>query len=182
MPSRKLTDRCPRCHSKNHLRAMHCNQCGAKLDEERATRDTDGRAKLYADIAHPINCDCREMIQKKVIAAYDEEVVRSKQPGYVCTYDDYGEERYATLLDADEEAALCESLAAENGRMKTVAREGNTYRSSRDDRTHRIDPPVLNPVPQSHVPPEGVDVPVYANRYLQTASTEDDDGFGAGIV
>ena len=28
MPSRKLTDRCPKCHSKNHLRSLFCNQCG----------------------------------------------------------------------------------------------------------------------------------------------------------
>src|SRR5579884_1018525 len=53
MPSRKLTDRCPGCGCKNHLRARFCNQCGTKLDENRATRDADGRAKLHADIAHP---------------------------------------------------------------------------------------------------------------------------------
>src|SRR6516165_5280456 len=66
MPSRKLTDRCTHCGCKNHLRARHCNQCGQKLDEERATRDADGRAKLHADIAHPINSDCREVIQTAV--------------------------------------------------------------------------------------------------------------------
>src|SRR5271155_5897586 len=54
MPSRKLTDRCPGCGCKNHLRARHCNQCGGRLDEDRATRGADGRAKLHADIAHPI--------------------------------------------------------------------------------------------------------------------------------
>ena len=48
-------------------------------------KDTDGRAKLYADIAHPINSDCRELIQRKVIEAYEEELVRSKEPGYLCT-------------------------------------------------------------------------------------------------
>ena len=31
MPSRKLMDRCPRCHSKNHLRARFCNQCGQRI-------------------------------------------------------------------------------------------------------------------------------------------------------
>ena len=41
MPSRKLTDRCPKCYCKNHLRSVHCNQCGADLDEERAAKDTD---------------------------------------------------------------------------------------------------------------------------------------------
>ena len=89
MPSRKLTDRCPCCGSKNHLRARFCNQCGTKLDEDRATRDADGRVKLHADIAHPINSACREVIQSAVIKAFQAEKERSKQPGYVCTYDDY---------------------------------------------------------------------------------------------
>src|SRR4051812_8385209 len=30
MPSRKLTDRCPGCGAKNHLRARFCNQCGGR--------------------------------------------------------------------------------------------------------------------------------------------------------
>ena len=89
MPSRKLTDHCPQCGCKNHLRARYCNQCGGKLDESRATRDADGRVKLHADIAHPINSACREVIQGAVIKAYQEERERAKQPGYVCTYDDY---------------------------------------------------------------------------------------------
>jgi stage V sporulation protein G len=89
MPSRKLTDRCGGCGYKNHLRARYCNQCGHKLDEDRATRDADGRAKLHADIAHPINSACREVIQSAVLKTYQEERERSKMPGYVCTYDDY---------------------------------------------------------------------------------------------
>lgn len=92
MPSRKLTDRCTQCGSKNHLRARYCNQCGHKLDENRALRDADGRAKLHADIAHPINSACREVIQSAVIKSYQEEKERSKQPGYVCSYDDYDSE------------------------------------------------------------------------------------------
>lgn len=104
MPSRKLTDRCPRCGTKNHLRGRFCNDCGSRLNEDRALKDHDGRAKLYADIAHPINSDCREMIQRRVLEAYDEELIRSKQPGYICSYDDFGEENYATLRE-DEELA-----------------------------------------------------------------------------
>ena len=94
MPSRKLTDRCPGCGSKNHLRARFCNACGAKLDEDRATRDADGRVKLHADIAHPINSACREVIQSAVLKAYQSERERAKQPGYVCTYDDYDHDEY----------------------------------------------------------------------------------------
>lgn len=89
MPSRKLTDRCPRCGSKNHLRARYCNSCGNHLDENRAPRDHDGRAKLHADIAHPINSACREVMQMAIIKAYQDERERAKMPGYVCTYDDY---------------------------------------------------------------------------------------------
>ena len=92
MPSRKLTDRCPGCGSKNHLRARFCNACGGKLDEDRATRDADGRVKLHADIAHPINSACREIIQSAVLKAFQEERERSKQPGYICRYDDYDAE------------------------------------------------------------------------------------------
>ena len=89
MPSRKLTDRCHQCGCKNHLRSRFCSQCGKKLNEDRALRGADGRAKLHADIAHPINSACREVIQSAVIKAYQDERERAKQPGYVCTYDDY---------------------------------------------------------------------------------------------
>src|SRR5205807_9202221 len=103
MPSRKLTDRCPQCHCKNHLRSLYCNQCGARLQEDRAMKDDDGRAKLYADIAHPINSRCREMIQTQVLQAFHEEQIRAQQPDYVCSYDDYGEERYAALSEEAEQ-------------------------------------------------------------------------------
>ena len=89
MPSRKLTAHCPQCGSKNHLRAGYCNQCGARLKEPSAAKDEDGRSKLYADIAHPINSLCREMIQQRVIQAFAEEKGRSKLPGYVPSYDDF---------------------------------------------------------------------------------------------
>ena len=92
MPSRKLTGHCPDCGSKNHLRSLYCNQCGARLND-RSARDQEGRAKLYADIAHPINSQCREMIQNRVIAEYRGEIERAKQPGYMSRYDEDYEER-----------------------------------------------------------------------------------------
>src|ERR1700680_2708636 len=88
MPSRKLTAHCPQCGCKNHLRAPHCNQCGVRLKEDRAIKDEEGRTKLYADIAHPINSACREMIQERVIREFEVELGRSKLPGYKSTYDD----------------------------------------------------------------------------------------------
>jgi len=83
MPSRKLSDRCPGCGGKNHLRARFCNDCGGKLDPERAGKDARGRARLHADVAHPINAACRQRIEGLIIAAYREEIQKSRLPGYV---------------------------------------------------------------------------------------------------
>lgn len=92
MPSRKLTSHCTSCGYKNHLRAVYCNQCGGRQKEDRAMKDEDGRAKLYADIAHPINSRCREMIQDRVIQAFQEELRQSQLPGYVSSYDDFDDD------------------------------------------------------------------------------------------
>ena len=93
MPSRKLTTHCERCRSKNHIRANYCNQCGAKMSGEQgvrdhASQDHGGRAKLYADIAHPINSACREMIQNRVVEEYRKERDLAQRPGYVSRYED----------------------------------------------------------------------------------------------
>jgi stage V sporulation protein G len=82
MPSRKLTDHCPKCGGKNHLRAKFCNDCGQRLPGNR-TPEVEGGSKLHVDVAHPINTECRSRFQKTIIKAYEEEVERAKQPGYV---------------------------------------------------------------------------------------------------
>lgn len=102
MPSRKISDHCPKCRGKNHLRAKYCNECGAKLRDNRAPRDGAGRSKLHADIAHPINMSCRERLQTAILAEYDAEVERSKQPGYKPMDLDVGEYDDAREQPADE--------------------------------------------------------------------------------
>ena len=82
MPSRKMSDHCDKCGGKNHLRARYCNNCGASLSENRAKKDIKGRMKLHADIAHPINADCRKRIQDAIVEAFHQEVEKSKEPGY----------------------------------------------------------------------------------------------------
>ena len=153
MPSRRLMDRCTRCHTKNHLRSRFCNHCGGTLSEDRSAKDFDGRAKLYADIAHPINSRCRELIQTEVIKAFREEQIRAKQPGYICSYDDYGEESFATLEE-----------------------EGATIRLHRTvgepDSVHRIDQPS-----------NGINAPHHgAPRIAGRVSAEREEGFGSGIL
>ena len=157
MPSRKLTDRCLQCGCKNHLRARFCNQCGAKLDEDRATRDADGRAKLHADIAHPINSACREVIQTAVIKAYQEERERSKQPGYVSNYDEF---------DGDYEGSYSQVIGELNPSSRP---NGNEYR------THAAHGPRAAHAPRSSVSPEPA-------RSVAAREEERTDGFGAGIL
>ena len=82
MPSRKMSDHCDKCGGKNHLKARFCNNCGAKLAEERAKKDMKGRIKLHADIAHPINAECRTRIQDTVTKAFTEELEKSEHPDY----------------------------------------------------------------------------------------------------
>jgi len=88
MPSRKLTSNCSKCRTKNHLRANYCNQCGQKLRQHKPQQGPDGRAKLYADIAHPINAKCREMIQNRVIEELRKEQALASEPGYRSRYDE----------------------------------------------------------------------------------------------
>ena len=139
MPSRKLTAHCPKCGCKNHLRAAHCNQCGLRLKDDLAVKDQDGRAKLYADIAHPINSACREMIQQRVIAEYRSEQERAKEPGYVSRYDDYYEyeDRPPTATRFPErthvEPAESEPRGPHRAPGQTVRREA----SGRDSSAHR---------------------------------------------
>jgi stage V sporulation protein G len=156
MPSRKLTDRCPQCGCKNHLRARHCNQCGHKLDEDRATRDADGRAKLHADIAHPINSACREVVQTAILKAYQEEKERSKLPGYVSSYDDLegeGGDSYSHLI----------------GELNTSRGHGDSYRA------HAAHPPRGTHAAR-HPSDHEKAAPVAAQQ------EEPPDQFGAGIL
>jgi stage V sporulation protein G len=161
MPSRKLTAHCPKCHSKNHLRAGYCNQCGERLREDRLPRDPDGRTKLYADIAHPINSFCREIIQNRVIAEYRGEQERAKQPGYVSRYDD------EYLYDAGEEYDVPPQEIATQGNAPTHIQLGET--AARIDGAHHPAEPHL----LQHTPTVDQAVPLKPKR---------NTNFGAGIL
>lgn len=49
-----------------------------KLKEDVDENDPEIRARLYKDIAHPINSSAREKIEKAVFKKYEEEVKKSK--------------------------------------------------------------------------------------------------------
>jgi stage V sporulation protein G len=160
MPSRKLTAHCPQCGMKNHLRAQFCNQCGSRQAQDRMPLDADGRAKLYADIAHPINSSCREMIQEFVVREYEEELDRAKQPDYVSRYDDfdmdYGDFRRGPAAGAQEMR-----IDPPHERRGAHA-NNNANRPATDSQRARGAPPAKSTSPR---------------REERTAF----DGFGAGI-
>jgi len=76
MPSRKMKEPCPKCGHKNELRSKFCNECGSSLPVKQVESQTqeaehDARQSEHKDIAHPITVECRELIQKKILEAYE---------------------------------------------------------------------------------------------------------------
>ncbi len=107
MPSRKLTSNCRKCRSKNHLKANYCNQCGSKIQQEKVLHDSSGRVKLYADIAHPINAECREMIQRRIVDELHSEQKLAREPGYRSRYDEgYDEGRHVHKPHKSRDTAI----------------------------------------------------------------------------
>jgi len=148
MPSRKLTSHCPQCGTKNHLRSNYCNNCGGRLKEERTVRDADGRAKLYADIAHPINSQCRELIQKHVIEEYRAERERAKQPNYVSRYDDTYEDEF----ESEELVAEYERIKGQGGARRAAGEHTQIQPAELEPRAPHIGPAR---VPSKESPPRG---------------------------
>jgi len=80
MPSRKVASHCPNCRQKNQLRATYCNFCGKKLPAPRPQPEPDGRSRMHKDLAHPITAEFREVVQTRVIAAYETELAEAPEP------------------------------------------------------------------------------------------------------
>ena len=125
MPSRKLTSNCRKCRSKNHLKANYCNQCGSKVQHERVLHDSSGRAKLYADIAHPINAECREMIQGRIVEELQKEQQLAREPGYRSRYDEgYDDARHVPKPHKSRDGAIS-STAVRRNEDKAKERAGD---------------------------------------------------------
>lgn len=166
MPSRKLTAHCPRCRTKNHLRASYCNHCGLKLEPMRAPAGSDGRMRLYADIAHPIHAACREMIQERVVAEFYAERERAKQPGYVSRYDD----------GYDDEAMEARSPAAVAPRRTPAPRK--PLPTPDPETARHLDEPAPAEPPPPHRKPSGQEAARKQDPVPKEAARDD---FGAGI-
>lgn len=182
MPSRKLTGHCNRCHHKNHLRANYCNHCGNKQSSG-GDSHFDSPQKLYADVAHPINSACRELIQDRVIEEFQAELERSEQPGYRSRYDDGfdGEDSEASAPAANEPRRSSDSRKSDNPRR--VEKPAATERSADVTADDSVDESELDH--SVKVDPAGaVPQPQFMRDRPETSSSspsEDEDGFGEGI-
>ncbi|MEC9094686.1 MAG: SpoVG family protein [Planctomycetota bacterium] len=154
MPSRKMTASCPECRCKNYLRSHYCTSCGADLRSEPAFQSQDTTSRLYADIAHPVNAECREMLQNSVLEEFNKERECSHLPGYRSRYDD------------DYDAPGREGLGSR--------KESRRLRGSVGPKKQRTDEVESNYPPGTHQSP----------HQPEESSQPDnsDDQFGAGIL
>ena len=183
MPSRKLTGHCGRCHHKNHLKASYCNHCGNRLhfDEDGAL---DSPQKLYADVAHPINSECRERIQSAVIREFDHELDQAKQPGYRSRYDD----DFSDAGDGTEDAVIDSAHQGPPPPKMDSIRSRSQSNSSAANSSAANSSGVKSPAAKS-TSANASDKQADAERPAQESestesssdSSADDGGFGAGI-
>lgn len=88
MPSRRMKEPCPKCHHRNVARSAYCSQCGIQLKQfnrQANPSETDEavlRQNEHKDIAHPITVECREYVQKTILAAYEQERGRLERENF----------------------------------------------------------------------------------------------------
>jgi stage V sporulation protein G len=106
MPSRRIEEPCPKCGAKNSLRSKYCNQCGSQLPHKDPSLNSEvvgkeaqagksGARSEHRDIAHPINMETREYIQKKILQAYEEEKNQKAQD--IGSAANFGSEGFAEI-------------------------------------------------------------------------------------
>lgn len=130
MPSRKLSSHCHKCRSKNHLKAKFCNNCGTRQRSDHVPFNGDGRAKLYADVAHPVNAECREMIQARVIDEYDKELDRAQKPGYRSRYDDGYDVTDTHVPDRSQVKSRQDSASTASGPHRSSSESSESAKSN----------------------------------------------------
>ena len=79
MPARKAKQFCPRCGKKIDMNSRFCGQCGVELPPPLREADQDRHPQTHQDLAHPINQQFREYLQKRVLDVYNEELSKAKQ-------------------------------------------------------------------------------------------------------
>lgn len=76
MPSRKTTDHCGHCQTKNPVTSRYCGYCGRLLPSDRVKLDSSGRPISHADACHPITSEARRRLNSAILTAYCDAVDR----------------------------------------------------------------------------------------------------------
>lgn len=197
MPSRKLADRCPNCSSKNHVRAKYCNECGTELPKDRIPRDRRGRNKLHADIAHPINTQCRQQLQQRIVEAYTQELENAKKPGYEPLSEEEYEDTGDELVEEVDDTTQVDTAPADGGDYHSLIQDLKRDAAARHRTRSQPPPAEAESKPeeepkheeQEQVPIPSPDTDAAVNTTPDTQpsgppgeeATPPDD-FGAGIV
>ena len=71
MPSRKMQKSCGKCGYKNPVTSKFCGQCGGMMEVVKEEDITN--SQQHKDLAHPINTQFREYLQKKILEAYEKQ-------------------------------------------------------------------------------------------------------------
>ncbi len=78
MPSKKAKQFCSRCGKKTDVNNKYCGQCGSQLPPPPRETEKDQNQQMYQDIAHPINQQFRDYLQKRVLEEYHSEQEKGK--------------------------------------------------------------------------------------------------------
>ncbi|MDA7980977.1 MAG: hypothetical protein MPJ50_19665, partial [Pirellulales bacterium] len=161
-----------------------CNQCGARLSTNRPAHDDEGRARLYADIAHPINSECRELIQQEVIAIYQEELELAKQPGYVSRYDAIDDEYEPPPISSSTEDETGPQAADLPGESEATEEDRQSPLGKIPAPPEQIlptKPAASPPAPHTKKSPPRKETPSESKRQHEPKPARPNDEFGAGI-
>lgn len=184
MPSRKRTMRCPQCGHKNEVRSRFCNECGVKqaAPNPRPQNNHNDRSATHSDVAHPINTECREMIQEVILQAYKEELEE-----YLAEYQGGGDSSASGEPDVEEDDRM--QMPRSLSGVGAAAEEGTPQRESRRDEAQNHEPLSRESRPQ---PPRSSEPRVVETRTAPSRGVDprgvggggggDSDDFGAGIL
>ncbi|MBI4003993.1 MAG: septation protein SpoVG family protein [Candidatus Omnitrophica bacterium] len=79
MPSRKPKAACARCAFKNDAGGRFCTQCGTAMPQVGRPEGPGAEvAEGHRDIAHPITADFRQVLQQKILEAYEAERAKER--------------------------------------------------------------------------------------------------------
>ena len=127
---------------------------------------------MYADVAHPVNAACREMIQMRVVEEFKKELELSSQPGYTPRYEkDYFDEDPGPDADSKDDKPAREPASAGFDKPAEDHSEGGNQPPQKDVSVQiRIDSAEKKPY-KTHKPNDDLS--------QQTKSQEED--FGKGV-